>query len=320
MSQALVIRPGRWTLEPFTAPLPNDRIRVRVAVAGLCRTDIQAMTGAIELPEGRILGHEASGWIEHIPESQAQAASMLDLEPGDAVAFFPFLPCGKCPTCLAPRAPIEQCHAPRSLGLDVDGAFAPFVDLPPEVIFKGPRGLSLRHLAYAEPVSAAMAVVDVPVLMQSERVAVMGTGRIAQLTIAVLNAYRGTPVDHLVPGEDWAGGYDAIVETRARGDLLARAVASLRHGGTLVVKSRPSELVEWPHRDIVLRRLNVLGAPYGSFQDGLDAMASGKLDVQAMLGEVFEWSEAGIRHALDIEAGGDETCGKLFFEINQSGG
>lgn len=274
------------------------------------------MTGERDLPSGRILGHEAAGWIEYIPPSLTRVAAQKEMSLGDAVAFFPFLPCGECFNC-ANAGSVEHCYAPSALGLDEDGAFAPFVDLPIEVLFKGPPNLSLKHLAYAEPVSASMAVVGVPALMQGERVGVVGSGRIAQLTLAVIHAYRKGPAEHLDPAVAWEEGeFDAIVETRATSDIIARSVKALRPGGTLVVKSRPSNAIAWPHQDIVLRRIQIIGAPYGSFAGGLEAMSSGKLDVACMLGPSFDWSESGIKSALEAEARGGEDHGKLFFQIS----
>ena len=315
MSHAIRARSNGWSFDAFSKAPPTDRVRVKIGLAGLCRTDIQAMNGERVLPVDRILGHEAAGWIERIPTSLAQAALERGLSGGDAVAFFPFLPCGNCFNCQT-AGPVERCYAPIALGLDEDGAFAPFVDLPIEVLFKAPSNLSLKHLAYAEPVSASMAVVDVPALMQGARVGVAGTGRIAQLTLAVLDAYRTTPAQHLDPAQPWEEGvFDAIVETRATPDILSRAVRALHPGGTLVIKSRPSHAVVWPHQEVVLRRIQVIGAPYGSFQAGLDAMSSGKLNVDGMLGPAFTWSPEGIQEALNTEAQGDEVHGKLFFDI-----
>lgn len=317
MDFAVISDDKGWRLGAFEkAPLPG-RVRVKVAMAGLCRTDIQAMRGERHLPNGRILGHEAAGWIEEIPPALSALAKSRGLSKGSIVAFFPFLPCGKCPSC-AERGPVEECHAPSAIGLDEDGAFAPYVDLPLEVLFFAPPNLSFRHLAYAEPVSAAMAVATVPALLGAERVGVAGTGRIAQLTLAALDAHRVHPAEHLDPAQPWKpGSFDAIVETRATEEIIGRAVQALRPGGTLVVKSRPAAPVPWPHQDIVLRRIQVIGAPYGSFQSGLGAMASGKLNVDHMLGPVFPLNQEGIESALHLEGAGDETHGKLFFEISQ---
>jgi threonine dehydrogenase-like Zn-dependent dehydrogenase len=315
MSYAIRSKSNGWSFDSFSKAPPADRVRVKIGLAGLCRTDIQAMSGERAVSPGRILGHEASGWVEYIPPALVKAAFSKELSVGDAVAFFPFLPCGLCANCKN-EGPIEQCHAPSALGLDEDGAFAPFVDLPVDVLFKGPSNLSLKHLAYAEPVSASIAVLDVPSLMQSARVGVIGSGRIAQLTLAVLNAYRNTPAEHLEVERSWEeGAFDAIIETRATSDILARAVRALRPGGTLVVKSRPSSAIAWPHQEIVLRRIQVVGAPYGSFAAGLEAMSSGVLDVNQMLGPAFPWSPEGIEAALATEKQGGEIHGKLFLEI-----
>lgn len=320
MSNAVLSSSQGWTLGPLSKPVRADRVRIKVAMAGLCRTDIQAMRRERVVAPGLVLGHEAAGQIAEIPIYLLSQALERGLEVGDRVAFFPFLPCGKCSHCESGGA-IEQCHAPSAIGIDEDGAFGTFVDLPLSVIFRAPSKLSWKHLAYAEPVSASMAVIDIPELMHGTRVGVVGTGRIAQLTLAVLNAYRDSPAEHLDPNaQSYGGAFDAIVETRATEDLLRRATRALRPGGTLVVKSRPSNAVPWPHQEIVLRRLRVVGAPYGSFQAGLDAMASGKISVDHMLGPSFALTQEGIEEALALEDAGQEMHGKLFFEISDFNG
>lgn len=104
------------------------------SLAGLCRTDVQAMTGQRTVAHGRVLGHEAAGWLSHIPESLKAVAALRVSIWVIAWRSFPF--------CLAVAAkPVsgrgfwDTVHAPRALGLDEDGAFAGCVDVPLNVVF-----------------------------------------------------------------------------------------------------------------------------------------------------------------------------------------
>ncbi len=311
---ALVARPPGWALCPRSAPPRPDRVRVRIALAGLCRTDIQAMTGLRSVPWDRVLGHEAAGWVECIPVSLAAPARAMGLSEGARVAFFPFLPCGRCPACIA-QEPLGHCHAPSALGLDEDGAFAPFVDVPLAVLAPAPASLSWEALAYAEPVAAALSVLTVPEALTAERVAVLGEGRIADLTARVLDAWvPGRPVQRLTVASVPPEPLDVVIETVPTEKALHQAATWLRPGGLLVIKSRPALAVPWPHQAMVLRRLRAVGVAYGSFAEGLAAMASGRLATSSLFGPRFPWTVEGVCAALDQERQG-ETSGKLFFAI-----
>lgn len=312
----LVACPSSWEMVSRpTNPPSNVLIRVRIALAGLCRTDIQAMTGQREVVRGRVLGHEGAGWIESIPLEMAQSAQRAGLAEGDRVAFFPFLPCGHCLACRAGEA-LGSCLAPSALGLDEDGVFGSYVDLPLSVIFKAPSGLSWEALAYAEPVAAAISVLSVPEALTSARVAVLGSGRIAELTARLLDAWvPDRPVFRIDATQSCdSGSMDVVVETVPTEDALAHAAECLRPGGTLIVKSRPATAVPWPHQTFVLRRLRAVGVSYGSFSEGLAAMASGRLNTDGLFGPRFPWTLAGVNAALVCEQQ-EDLSRKLFFDI-----
>lgn len=128
---------------------PPGWTRIRVAMAGVCRTDIAAARGELSVETGRILGHELAGWTPS----------------GALVSVRPRLPDG------------------RFIGLELDGAFAEELVVPTESLVPLPRGMSLQRAAFVEPVAAAMSVMRAPL---SGRVALRGRGRIAELCRRVL--------------------------------------------------------------------------------------------------------------------------------------
>ena len=75
---------------------PHD-VLVRVAGAGLCRTDLHIRDGwfapavPTELP--LTLGHENAGWVYEV------GSAVQDVAVGDAVICHPQLSCGLCPAC-----------------------------------------------------------------------------------------------------------------------------------------------------------------------------------------------------------------------------
>lgn len=73
-------------------PGPGE-VLVRMAVAGLCHSDLSVIEGNRPRPLPMVLGHEASGVVEEVGEFVG------DLEPGDHVVFV-FVPsCGHCAPC-----------------------------------------------------------------------------------------------------------------------------------------------------------------------------------------------------------------------------
>ncbi len=75
-----------------TLQTEND-VLVKVVSSGLCGSDIPRIfaKGAHYYPI--TLGHEFSGYVE------SYGAAVTDLQPGDAVACVPLLPCFQCPQC-----------------------------------------------------------------------------------------------------------------------------------------------------------------------------------------------------------------------------
>lgn len=284
-------------------------VEIDIKVAGICRTDVYAMEGKSEnLLDGRILGHEASGVISSIPKSLRIKAGKKGLDVGSKVAFFPFLPCNTCKGC---EEGMEKCFNPLVVGRDVDGAFCSKIYLPVEVIEAG--CLSFKELAYMEPLSAAMSLLDVDYGNDSD-VGIVGSGRIADICLKIVHLKKDDAFI-LNDKQFYKNSFDMLIETRADEKSIKEAVNALRPGGVLIVKSRPAKGVIWPHQEIVMKRLKVFGSPYGRFLQAIRCVERRDIDIQKMLGESFEMSESGIERALEKEREGGEGFGKLFFNV-----
>jgi S-(hydroxymethyl)glutathione dehydrogenase/alcohol dehydrogenase len=112
-------------------PPRQDEVLVRVAAAGVCRSDLHLAEG--HLGDGRwptVLGHEGAGVVEAVGER------VTHVRPGDQVAFC-FVPsCGGCRTCLAGRPHLCEPAADRSLaGTLMDGTSR----------LRRPDGTAIKH-------------------------------------------------------------------------------------------------------------------------------------------------------------------------------
>ena len=149
MSKAWVLRKiGEIRPEDVEIPQPaSGEVRIRVAYAGICGSDIPRIyqTGAHRMP--LIPGHEFSGLVDEVGAGvQAEIV-------GRRVACFPKIACGKCEHCRTGRP--EYCQSYDYVGSRRDGAFAEYVTMPAANLMCLPDSVSLEEAAMLEPFAVA---------------------------------------------------------------------------------------------------------------------------------------------------------------------
>jgi S-(hydroxymethyl)glutathione dehydrogenase/alcohol dehydrogenase len=84
----------RTTVEELMLDAPQrGEVRVRMAAAGVCHSDLHVVDGEWERPSGVVLGHEGAAWVESLGEG------VTGLEPGDLVVLAWTAPCTTCAAC-----------------------------------------------------------------------------------------------------------------------------------------------------------------------------------------------------------------------------
>lgn len=251
-----------------------DDVRVRVVIAGLCRTDVAVAEGRLPCVEPCVLGHEVAGVVD------AVGPAVRGLAVGDRVA------------CL-PRVDTAR------LGVDRDGGFADWLVVPQRALAKVPPGLAWRHAAFVEPVAACLAVKHAPL---DGRVRVLGEGRIATLTRRLVVALghvlvdgdrdvelprsardveRDTEREAERSNDDLV---DVVVETRGTTESLSEAMRGVKDGGLVVLKSRPAAPLAFDVAEAVTRGLRLHAVSWASFDEAFAILA--RIPVDDLLGEV----------------------------------
>lgn len=109
------------SLEEMPTPHATDPfdVVVRIAAAGVCRTDLHLATGEMAATLPLVLGHENAGWVHEV------GAAVTTVAVGDPVICFPFLSSG---LSAAERAGLDT-NAPdrRTPGITVDGGYAEYM-------------------------------------------------------------------------------------------------------------------------------------------------------------------------------------------------
>ncbi len=76
-------------------PPQRGEVRVRIAAAGVCHSDLHVVDGEWERPAGVVMGHEGAAWVEELGEG------VTGLETGDLVVLAWTAPCRTCDRCKA---------------------------------------------------------------------------------------------------------------------------------------------------------------------------------------------------------------------------
>jgi D-arabinose 1-dehydrogenase-like Zn-dependent alcohol dehydrogenase len=182
------------TPKPTVRPGTGD-VLVKVAGAGVCRTDLHILDGYFDAMIDRIpftLGHESVGFVEELEQSSSE------IREGMPVIVYPQLTCGLCHACRS--GDDMRCIKGRFHGLDgTDGGFASYMKTDIRCLIPLSTSYGIEELA---PLADAGLTVYhairriVPALGHSRSVAVLGAGGLGQIAIQLLRVM--TPAQILV--------------------------------------------------------------------------------------------------------------------------
>ena len=242
----LVDKPLRQADVPVPQPGPGELL-VRVAVCGVCRTDLHVVEG--DLPQRRrpvVPGHEVVGRV-------VAAGPDAEWEP-DARVGIPWLrsTCGRCAYCR--RGAENLCRRSTYTGWTHDGGYAEYATVPADFAYRLPAGYRDEELA---PLLCA-GIIGYRALQRAEfvpgsRLGIYGFGASAHLTaqLALAQGARVHVLTRSAAAQELAldlgctsvgDAYDAPPEPLDAavlfapvGDLVPVALRALDRGGTLAV-------------------------------------------------------------------------------------
>src|SRR3989454_6984090 len=156
---------------------PGD-VLIRVGACGICGSDVHGLDGSTgrRIPP-LVMGHEAAGVIAEA------GCNVRDWKAGDRVTFDSTVSCGRCHFCR--RGEINLCDNRQVLGVSCgdyrrNGAFAEYVSVPQNILYKLPDGLAFEQAAMIEAVSIAVHAVNLTPKSLGDTAVVVGAGMIGQ--------------------------------------------------------------------------------------------------------------------------------------------
>jgi alcohol dehydrogenase len=147
---------------------------IRPNLVGICNTDIEITRGYMGFRG--VLGHEFVGVVAECAERAWVGRRVV----GEINAA-----CGRCGVCA--RGDASHCPERTTLGIDRrDGAMAELMSLPIACLHEVPAGLSDEVAVFAEPLAAALEILEQSHIRPTERVAVVGDGKLGLLCAQAL--------------------------------------------------------------------------------------------------------------------------------------
>ncbi len=185
MKALRIVEAGRTEIVDIAEPAPPGPgdVLLRVAVVGLCGTDLNTFRGRNPLVTyPRIPGHEVSAIVEACGPSVGDA-----LPSGTPVFVVPYNPCRRCTACRQGR--FNTCRDNETLGVQRDGAGTEKIVVPADRLLTR-EGLSLGSMALVEPLTVGYHAAERARVAPGDAVAVFGCGGVGVGAIAAA-ARRG---------------------------------------------------------------------------------------------------------------------------------
>jgi NAD+-dependent secondary alcohol dehydrogenase Adh1 len=172
-------------VEITEVPLPEPRglhdIVVRIAGAGVCRTELHILEGGIPVELPHVLGHENAGYVE------AVGSAVQSVEVGDPVLCYPFLTDGPG----SPERHGQDQWDPGKItpGIDAPGGFATHLLSHERAMITLPPGTDPTDLApLTDAGLAAYRACTKLDLRPGDMVVVIGAGGLGHIAIQILAA------------------------------------------------------------------------------------------------------------------------------------
>ncbi len=300
-------------------PVPKAKaghVIIKVNYAGICGTDRHEYTGPNFIPvtkphrlTGKIapltIGHEFSGVISEVGEG------VTGWSVSDRVTANGTLCCGKCEMCLSGR--YNVCEKLGFVGVNLDGAFAEYVEIEAARLFAVPENVTQRQAIIAEPIACGIHSTRLLGDIKGKDVVIVGPGIIgigcflaAKLAGAGRLLVAGVGDDRRTLVESYGGTYidvmkadlneavldrsdnknaDVVYECVGTQRTLDSCISAMKPGAQLMVMGVFEQPPTFPMNDFQEgeRRMYTSQAHVDEIGIALDYFSKGQIDADALI-------------------------------------
>jgi threonine dehydrogenase-like Zn-dependent dehydrogenase len=295
--KALWLEDNKISLRDVSQPRKIDEALIKIRKAGICSTDLELVKGYY--PYTGVPGHE---FVGEVVESDD------DSWIGQRVVGEINVVCHQCEQCLNGRS--THCENRTVLGIvNRDGTFAEFTTLPLANLHRVPDSVPDEMAVFTEPLAAALEILQQIQIKPTDRVLLVGAGRLGQLIAQTLSLTgcdlrvvarhvgqqsllkaRGIRVVAEEDIQPWR--WDIVIEATGSPSGFALARKAIRPRGTLVMKSTYKGELSLNFSSIVVDEINVVGSRCGPFEPALRLMESRQVDPTVLIADEFKLDQA----------------------------
>ena len=275
---------------------PNEAL-IKIRKAGICSTDLELVKGYY--PYTGIIGHEFVGDIIEADDPSWVGQRVV----GEINAV-----CNECEQCRNGRP--THCEHRTVLGIvNRNGTFAEYTSLPIANLHRVPAAVPDEMAVFTEPLAAALEIQDQIQVKPTDRVLLVGAGRLGQLIAQTLaltgcnlhvvarHAYQQNLLKQraikIIAEEDvqrWR--WDIVVEATGSPSGFSLARHAIRPRGTLVLKSTYKGEMSVNFSSIVVDEINLIGSRCGPCEPALRLMESKQVDPTVLIDSEFTLENA----------------------------
>ena len=294
---ALWLEDNRISLRNIPQPHKANEALIKIRKAGICSTDLELVKGYY--PYTGVIGHEFIGEVIEADEPSWMGQRVV----GDINVT-----CDQCEQCLNGRP--THCEQRTVLGIvNRDGTFAEYTTLPLANLHRVPDSVPDEMAVFTEPLAAALEIQDQIQIKPTDRVLLIGAGRLGQLiaqTLALtgcdlyvvarherqqsLLKSRGIRIAAEEQIQPWR--WDIVVEATGSPSGSALARRAIRPRGTIILKSTYKGDMNVNFSSIVVDEIHLVGSRCGPFEPALRLMESEQVDPTVLIAAEFKLNEA----------------------------
>jgi threonine dehydrogenase-like Zn-dependent dehydrogenase len=294
---ALWLENNKIDLRDVAAPRKSNEALIKIRKAGICSTDLELIKGYY--PYTGILGHEFVGEVVEADNSSWISQRVV----GEINVV-----CHQCEQCLNGRP--THCENRTVLGIvNRDGTFAEFTQLPISNLHRVPDSVPDEMAVFTEPLAAALEIQQQVQIKPTDRVLLVGAGRLGQLiaqTLALTGCDLRVVARHahqqnllkargiwMIDEENiqpWR--WDVVVEATGSPTGFALARKAIRPRGRLVMKSTYKGEMSVNFSSLVVDEINIIGSRCGPFEPALRLLESRQVDPTVLIADEFKLEHA----------------------------
>ena len=314
MKAVMKTKPGPG-LEIVDAPIPEvgpHDVLIKVIKNSICGTDVHIYTwdewAASRIKPPIIFGHEFVGEVVEVGKE------VRSINPGDYVSAETHIFCGHCYLCRTGEAHI--CSNVKILGVDVNGAFAEYVKVPEQNVWKTDPSIPPEIASLQEPFGNAVYTALVEDIT-AKTVAIFGGGPIGLMSVGVtkasgadkifliepnpfrlslgekmgadilINPEKDNPIE-VILDETGGLGVDVVLEMSGAEPAIQQMFKVIRNGGRISLLGIPKKKIAVDFsEDIIFKGIRIYGITgrkiYETWYQTTSFLATGKVDLTPII-------------------------------------